>query len=223
MRRITHLPYAALVSSPLPLFPLNTPLVPGLVLPLHIFEPRYVAMVRDALAGDRALAIVMLKDDGGAMEPRAEVYDVACAGVIIHAEQAGEDRFNILVHGLERVRLLDELPLEHGYRRFRTQMIPPPTENAIEQAGAELARLQSCVLSLRESVAESDADLVEVMRATPDPIELADILSAVLVSDPLARQRLLATTDLGARLRLLIDGMTDVLVRVAEPERAKMN
>jgi Lon protease-like protein len=141
----------------LPVFPLPaTVQFPGTVLPLHIFEPRYVQMVRDAMAGDRALAIVMLKDDDGAMEAQAEIFDVACAGVIVHAEAVGSDRFNILVHGVHRVRLLDELPLHEGYRRFRTQTIPPPTKTAIEQAGHELARLQSCVLSLRESVAHTD-------------------------------------------------------------------
>ena len=60
MRRITRLPYAASVPAPLPLFPLNTPLVPGLVLPLHIFEPRYREMLRDALDTHRLFAVAGL-------------------------------------------------------------------------------------------------------------------------------------------------------------------
>jgi uncharacterized protein len=180
-------------------------------------------MVKDALAADRALAIVNLKDDGGAMEQRAEIYDVACAGVIVHHETAPGGRYNILLHGVQRVRLLEELPLKDGYRRFRSQRIPPPNSEALTSAASELARLQSCVMSLREQAAHGDKDLVEVIRSTSDPIELADILSAVLVTDPAVRQRLLEAGDLTARLRMLIDSMTDAMVRVAEPVRAKMN
>ena len=66
MRRITRLPYAAVVPAPLPLFPLNTPLVPGLVLPLHIFEPRYRELVEELLArpdeDDREFGIVAVRD-----------------------------------------------------------------------------------------------------------------------------------------------------------------
>lgn len=219
----------------LPVFPLPaTVLFPGTVLPLHIFEERYLAMVKDALASDKCIGIVMARD-GDAADAMAsnnayagidaDVHDVACGGRIVHTETLDDGRMNILVHGVERVRLVEELPpASHPYRRFRASSIPNPTPDVLEQAAPELARLQSSVLSLRSSVAKTDKQLVAVLGATSDPLELADILCAVLVGDPPMRQKLLASVDLRARLQAIIDTVADAMVRVGEPPRkARMN
>jgi Lon protease-like protein len=211
--------------SHLPVFPLpRAVLFPGTVLPLHVFEPRYVDMVTDALAGDRTLAIVMLKDEAAEAESAAPIHDVACAGRIIHADRLDNGRYNILLQGMHRVRLLEELPLERAYRRFRAEIIPRPSEAELVRASRELGRMQSCVLSLRSSVAESDEQLVEVLRSTPDPVQLADILSAAVVSDSALQQSLLAEADFQSRLKSLIDALADVMVRTGAPPReAQMN
>src|SRR5690606_40481887 len=98
-----------------------------------------------------AMGIAMLREDADPMDERAAVYPVACAGRIVHEERLSNGRYNILVHGLERVRLEEEFPLQRGYRRFRTQRL---LTTDVDQAGPELARLHSCVLSLRDSVAQ---------------------------------------------------------------------
>ena len=210
------------VLEHLPVFPLPaTVLFPGTALPLHVFEPRYVALTEHCLEQEGAIAIAMLLEDADPMSPSPPVHSVACAGRIVHHERLPSGRYNILVHGLQRVRLVNELPLISGFRSFRAEMVD--TCGAAEAAG-ELARLQSCVLSLRRSVAETDQQLVEVLRTTADPVALADILGAVLVADPDTRQLLLATENLRDRLRLLIDAVAEVMVRVGEPPAAaKMN
>lgn len=205
----------------LPVFPLpGTVLFPGTAVPLHIFEPRHAAMVEACMADAGAIAVTLLKEDADPMALRAEIHPVACAGRIVHCESLPEGRFNVLVHGLDRVRLIDELPLENGFRRFRAERVLTSDSSV---AGTELGRLHSCVLSLNSSVERTDQQLVEVLHTTSDPVELTDILSAVLVADPAERQVLLETESLRRRIRMLIDSVAEVMVRVGEPITAKLN
>lgn len=202
----------------LPVFPLpDTVLFPGVVLPLHIFEQRYRDLVADAMATHRYLVVAMVRP-GADVLTSPPLCEVGCMAHIIHADKLGNGRYNILVQGSERVRLLEEVPSSRSYRCFRTEVIPRPSDKAVLAATAELARLQSCVVSLRQAVADSDEDLVEVLRATSDPIALTDILAAVLVSEPTRQQRLLATPDLRHRLVQLMDIMAEVMLRYGRPE-----
>lgn len=205
------------------MFPLpSTVLFPGTVLPLHVFEPRYRDMVSDALAGDGSMAIV-LERTGVDERGLPLVHTVAGGGRIIHAERLADGRFNILLQGLSRVRLLDELPLDRRYRRFRADVIAAPTEPELKEAHAELAKLQSCVLALRSVVAERDAPMLEVLRSTSDPLELADILAASMISSPAVQQELLASINLRTRLAQLVDALADAMVRMGEPDGAALN
>jgi len=206
----------------MPVFPLpGTVLFPGTAVPLHIFEPRYLAMVDACMADNAALAVVMQQPGGDAAAARVPIYDVACGGRIVHAERLPQGRLNILVHGLSRLRLVHELPLIDGYRRFMTSRIETTSDEVDDR---EMARLQSCVLSLRSSAAGRDDQLVEVLASTSDPVALTDILSAVLVSDPERRQLLLETQSLRKRVALLIDAAAEVMVRVVETDsQAKLN
>ena len=94
----------------IPIFPLpEVVFFPDTVLPLHVFEPRYRQMIADCLAGDRWLGVAMLrpgweKDYQG----RPPVHDVAGAGEILQAEVLADGRFNILLDGRARVRILEE-------------------------------------------------------------------------------------------------------------------
>lgn len=211
------------ILGQIPVFALpETVLFPGVVLPLHIFEQRYRDMVADALASHRCIVIAMVKP-GTEWLARPPLCDVACVGRIIHSEKLDNGRYNILVQGLDRVRLLDEVPSSRSYRCFQAEIIPRPNDEAVLAAHAELAQLQSCVCTLGAAVADSDQELVEVLRATSDPIELTDILSAVLVSEPARQQGLLAATDLRLRLMQLMDNMAEVILRYNAPSAAKSN
>ncbi len=208
----------------LPVFALpSTVLFPGTVLPLHIFEPRYRRMVADVLAGDASLALVMQRSDG---PPGDEplLHEVGCLGRIIHADELEGGRYNILLQGSHRVRLLEELPREKPYRRFRANIIERPSGRDLGCAAQELGRLQSCVLSLRQSLETRDEQLCEVLRSTSDPIQLADVLAAAVVSDCDLQQHLLACESFAERVRALIDALADVMVRTGEPPKeARMN
>src|SRR5687768_14710148 len=97
------------MSDLLPIFPLpNVVLFPNVFLPLHIFEPRYRQMVGDALAGERMIGMVLLQPGANADEGAPAVYDVGCAGLITHVERLADGRYNIVLRGLERFRVVGE-------------------------------------------------------------------------------------------------------------------
>jgi len=94
----------------IPLFPLpGVVLLPGTLLPLHIFEPRYRAMVADALASDRTIGMAMMKP-GQNPESSPAIYRVGGAGEIVESEQLPDGRYNIVLEGRFRYRVLDEAP-----------------------------------------------------------------------------------------------------------------
>ena len=94
----------------IPIFPLpNVVLFPNVFLPLHIFEPRYRAMVKDALASDRIIGMVLLRPGFESnYAGRPSVYPIGCAGLITHSEPLPDGRFNIVLRGLEKFRMTGE-------------------------------------------------------------------------------------------------------------------
>jgi len=97
-----------------PVFPLAGALLfPRSQLPLHIFEPRYRAMVRDALASDRLIAMVQPKDSE---EPPA-LFDIGCIGRIGSCEELDDGRFNLVLEGLSRFRIAREAEVDTLYRQ----------------------------------------------------------------------------------------------------------
>src|SRR6266566_657655 len=113
------------MSELLPLFPLpNVVLFPNVFLPLHIFEPRYREMVADALNGDRLIGMVLLKPGWQHdYEGTPAVYPIGCSGLVTHAERLGDGRYNIVLRGIERFRIVEE-DRRCSYRRATVQPVP---------------------------------------------------------------------------------------------------
>jgi uncharacterized protein len=101
----------------LPIFPLTgVLLLPRGILPLNIFEPRYLAMTRDAMGGDRLIGMVQ-PSDPPIREMNPAVYPTGCAGRITNFSETDDGRFLITLTGVSRFRIKEELPLLSGYRR----------------------------------------------------------------------------------------------------------
>jgi Lon protease-like protein len=111
----------------LPVFPLTGVLVfPGMILPLHIFEPRYRSMVEDALSADGVFGMIqpaVPRQDNrplpGAEKESPELYGVGCAGYIEQCQQLPDGRYVLELRGINRFRSEAELPLHRGYRRVK--------------------------------------------------------------------------------------------------------
>ena len=102
----------------LPVFPLQGALLlPGGVLPLNIFEPRYIQMVKDTLATNHRLIVMTLPLPEKSND--SEIYKLACAGKLISFEETLDGRFLISLSGIIRCKLLDTLEEKGGYRRMK--------------------------------------------------------------------------------------------------------
>lgn len=191
-----------MIPSKIPIFPLpNVVLFPKVFLPLHIFEPRYRAMVEDALAGDRVIGMVLLRPGYEAnYEGRPPVYAVGCAGSITHAERRDDGRFDIVLRGIGKFRIAGE-DVSRAYRLARVEAIAEPDEDA-QAAAMDLERqrllgLLKMLLARLGSEARFPPDL-------PDE-ELVNGFAQNLDLDVLERQALLERPGVLSRCRALAD------------------
>ena len=126
------------LPSRLPIFPLaGCILLPGGQLPLNIFEPRYLEMCRDALAGEKIIGMVQPTDPEDSAAAPA-VYATGCAGRITEFEKTDDNRFLITLTGLCRFEIAEELPMTHPYRKVRAAWAPFARD--LEAFGCKLDR-----------------------------------------------------------------------------------
>jgi uncharacterized protein len=191
-----------MLPSEIPIFPLpNVVLFPNVFLPLHIFEPRYRQMVADALSGDRIIGMVLLRPGWeGNYEGRPPVYPIGCAGLITHAEPIPDGRYNIVLRGLEKFRVLEELA-GHDYRIARVQTLMEDINEA-ERASMrnERRRLEALLVPQPEGRG-SDAKVPPTMADE----DLVNALAQYLELEPVEKQALLEREGLLARCRSLIE------------------
>ena len=186
----------------IPIFPLpNAVLFPNVFLPLHIFEPRYRAMVTDALAGDRIVGMVLLQPGYEAnYEGRPAIYPIGCAGVITHSEPLDDGRFNIVLRGLEKFRVTGE---EHGkaYRLAHIEALPEQVSEADKET---LRRHRQRLEALLAAAVERAGSDPKFPPAVPDE-DLVNALAQYLQLEPLERQALLERDGCLERCRGLIE------------------
>ncbi|WP_448585252.1 LON peptidase substrate-binding domain-containing protein [Thermaurantiacus sp.] len=182
-------------------FPLaGAVLLPRQVLPLNIFEPRYVAMTRDAMMGDRLIGIIQPRDDGRGGPPA--LFETGGLGRITQFSETGDGRFLIALSGLIRFRIVRELAVETPYRQviadyraFTADWAEPaPLEPDLR---AELERSLRRYLDAQGLSADWEA-----VRAADDE-SLVHALTAVCPFDGLERQALLEAPDLPTRAATL--------------------
>jgi uncharacterized protein len=185
----------------LPIFPLvGVLLLPRARLPLNIFEPRYLAMTRDALGGERLIGMIQPSDPTiGGMNP--PVYPVGCAGRITQFSETDDGRFLITLTGVSRFRIIEELPLLSGYRRAIPDWKPFETDREIPDAPqfdrARLVRGLKTFFGQRQLSADWNA-----IEKAPAEQLIASIAMACPFA-PSEKQALLEAADLEERATLL--------------------
>ena len=189
-------PGAEPLPAVIPVFPLGEAMLfPNAERPLHIFEPRYRAMVADALKGDRVIGMVTLKPGYEAdYEGRPPIHAIGCAGVITDVEALPDGRFNIVLRGLVRFRVTGE-DQSRSYRLARVSAMPEPQSGDGRTAlHAERLRLEALVAGPGSPVPPDIADE-----------EVVDTLAQYAPLDPPERQALLEMDGALARAKALID------------------
>ena len=191
-------------SIRLSIFPLGQALLlPRSYLPLHVFEPRYRALVSDALARDRKIA--MIQPLPGEGDERPALFDIGCVGRIDHVDALEDGRFNILLEGLTRFRLLRELDVATPFRQIEADIqsfeddldeelvLPSAARAAIEHEARRFADAQGYAIDWKEVGRLDDQALVNGL-AQAIPFDIA-AKQALLEADTLEDR-----TDLLAEL-----------------------
>jgi Lon protease-like protein len=202
-------------KNALKVFPLpSVVLFPHTVQAFHIFEPRYRDLVRDALAGDKVMALAQVEPGyEGSYAGRPRMRPMVCAGVIAWHEELEGSRYNIVVEGTTRARIIEELPPRALYREISVTLLPDgegrvPEEEQLRQAVFELAaRLPPLVAQgLLQAAARSAGGA------------LADVVASSVVADVERRQELLCELEVGPRLRSVLTEVSEVLAHL-QPAR----
>jgi Lon protease-like protein len=187
------------MSTRLSIFPLTgAVLFPGLQLPLHIFEPRYRALVGDALVRDRRIAMIQPKR---AVEG-APLYSVGCVGRIGEIEAMDDGRYNLILEGQSRFRVIHEMDVATAFRQVEAELIEDDDDETLsfaQRGGFE-----------REAREFADAqgysvDWDSVKRL--DDMSLINGVSQIAPFDPASKQALLEADSLSERCELLVQLM----------------
>jgi Lon protease-like protein len=202
------------MSELLSLFPLpNVVLFPNVFLPLHIFEPRYREMVADALANDRMIGMVLLRPGWDRdYEGRPPIYPIGCSGVMTHVEKLPDGRYNLVLRGLERFRIL----AENHERSYRRAAIEPLHERAL--AADDRTAVRRCREKLEtmlspaafgesrdpRSAGKAKTADAKIPTAMSDE-DLINALAQYLDLEPLEKQALLEQPSLMTRATSLVE------------------
>jgi hypothetical protein len=190
-----------MLTTMIPVFPLpDVVLFPGVFLPLHIFEMRYREMVKDSLAGDRLIGVSLLRPgwDHDA-EGRPAIYPIGCVGLISHVEELPDGRYNMVLRGVEKFRVVREEEQTRAYRRaavdyFEERMTDADRESVRRQRH-QLERLLTAVADAPEQTFPSNLSDEEVINALAQYLDL----------EPIERQALLEQDGVARRCGALIE------------------
>ena len=187
------------MAQRLTIFPLTGAILfPGLQLPLHIFEPRYRAMVSDVLARDRRIGMIQPQRP----TEGAPLFEIGCVGKIGEFEALEDGRYNLVLEGESRFRMLRELDVTTPFRQIEAELIEDNDDevlSSIERASFEReARRFADVQGY-----SVDWDSVERL----DDVSLIDGVSQIAPFDPASKQALLEARNLRERCELLIQLM----------------
>ena len=207
------------MPAPIPVFPLQGALLlPGARLPLNIFEPRYLAMIDDALAGHRTIGMIQPKEpEQTVASDHPPLHGIGCAGRIVSFEETGDGRYLIGLRGLCRFDVAEELALHNGYRRVRPDYEPwagdfgPPEDAAIDRE--KLGGALKAYLAARQLGADWEA----IDKTSTG--ELISIVAMVCPFSPLEKQALLQSRTLTERAETIISMLTMDSAGTPAPDR----
>lgn len=208
-----HPPLSLSELEALTIFPLpRTVLLPQEKLPLHIFEPRYRAMMEHVIRYDLPLGIALLRPGYEANYYAApEIYSTLGVGRLVHHEKLPDGRYNIIVQGLARAKITRELSLHQPWRTVCAETLSDvPADQAA--LGLEVHTTRSFLLELNRAYPRLARLVSRALQKLQDPGALADSLLASLVTEPAQKMKMLAESDVLQRLALVNDRLAAQLL-----------
>ncbi len=180
----------------LSIFPLaGAILFPGMHLPLHIFEPRYRALVSDAMARDRRIGMIQPRGEGD----HPPLYDIGCVGRIMDIEMLDDGRSNIVLEGLSLFRVVRELEVPTRFRQVEAELIETPADESLSLAARAALEMESKRFAEAQGYA---VDWNAVGRL--DDASLVNGIAQIAPFDAAAKQALIETPVLAERAELIV-------------------
>ena len=199
---------ARLAVKRLKVFPLPpVVLLPGSAAPLHIFEPRYREMVKDALASDGLFAMAqVLPGQEALLATRPALEEMVCIGSIAFHEEAEGGRSNLVLIGVARARIKRELETTHLYREVEAELVEDEPVDAQDEAA-----LRDAILELVARVPTEVGQQVAQVTSRVSGGALADVVASTFMQDPVQRFEVLCETDVRARIELVTEELHGVI------------
>ena len=183
----------------LSIFPLGGAILfPGLQLPLHIFEPRYRALIGSALARDRKIAMIQPQ----AASEGAPLFEIGCVGRIGDVEALEDGRYNIVLEGESRFRVLRELEVTTPFRQVEGELIADPDLEALSAIERASFEREAREFADRQGYAIDWGEVAQL-----DDQALINGVSQIAPFDAAAKQALLEAPDIATRCELLVQLM----------------
>jgi ATP-dependent Lon protease len=190
------------------LFPLpNLVLFPHVMQPLHIFEPRYCELFREALAGDRLIAMAVLAPGWEAdYEGRPPLYPTACLGRIAAHHRLPDGSYNLLLTGLKRVEIVRELPPVKTFREAEVKLCEDSYPDVPAEAAEQLRRrFHEAFMKILPALVKTHGQVAPLTEGDMPLGVLTDIIGYML-DIPLAdKQTLLAESNVHRRAEVLLE------------------
>lgn len=203
-------PLTARELSALPVFPLpSIVMFPGTRLPLHLFEPRYRAMIEHCLnAGPQTLAVAQLQTGWEAdYEGQPAIHTIAGAGRIVHHERRSDGTFDILLQAVCRVRLT-EVDSRYPFRVARAEVLSD--QGAEDVRSTDVTSLVSLATEVASLLHRAQPDFSLGLVGDESPATLADRLAHRCIVDPAVRQQVLEAFHVPARVRLVTAALAEL-------------
>lgn len=194
------------------LFPLpDLVMYPHVMQPLHIFESRYREMLNEALDGDGLLTMSLL-DEGweGEYEGRPRLFPYACLGKVVTHHRLDDGTYNLLLLGVRRVRLIEELSPERAFREARVELLEDVYQKSGEPGRAERQELLTAAFQRMLPPGAAPNESIRELLAAKAPLGvLTDLVSFALPLEPALKRELLAECDVDRRAERLLAAIRD--------------
>jgi uncharacterized protein len=201
MTKSPFLPKFSDLPDELPIFPLTAAvLMPGVQLPLNIFEPRYLTMVADALASDHLIGMIQPREETG-FEETPEIHRVGCAGRITSYSETNDGRIVLVLTGVCRFDVRNELSAPRGYRR-----VSPDWERFASDYQEDKSSLTERAPFMTSLKSYASSHGVEIPWEDVEKLADADLVNLLCAHLPLEskdKQALIETLDLFERAELM--------------------
>ena len=192
----------------IPLFPLpSVVLFPNTILRLHVFEPRYVQLLEDCMAGNQLMAIPMLKP--ASVADGSPIHSVSGVGMVVHCEALEDNRYNIVLLGLRRIHIQEELLSDKMYRLAKAELIQELWEND----SFDIASIQTLLTQIIVQNPKLSGSLEVFLKDDVAPDKVLNLLAHIFLQDAQLRQNFIEQRSLHERAQIVEEILAEILLR----------